>query len=836
MAVLQVGATGSFLLFVVLPGIALAAAIAFSGYEVYRIGERKLLIVIVILALMFQHQVLEAVSFVQTGESVGEGFGEVFETGANLVASGSVYYVLRFARRERRLVDDLERHRRRFQLIAEHIDEIIYLATDDFSEILYINPAYEEIYGRSVESLYENPRSFVEAAHPDDRAQYEDDIDQMIADIESGHPKDSYNGEYRLLIDDEVRWVRIARFPVENDDGSIDRIVGQVRDITERRQLKQAYQDVFENVSDGLVVHEPDTGEMVEVNERFCEMTGYSREELIGETVDRITADEEEYSYERAKQLIQRARDEGPQLFEWQEQRKNGDTYPVEVHLSLVELRGQERVLASVRDITERKQRQRQLEETKRRFELVTENIDEVIFISRGLVTVPEVYDDDADLETEYVSPAFEDVWGQSLDTLAEVSEVFTAAIHPEDRERYRERLREIVADARRDDAEERYEMDFRIERPDGEIRWVTTTAIPVGRQDAGVHRWVGTIKDITERKQREREYEQIFNGVKDAINIMDPETLEIVDANEAYLDLFGYDDFELIRREGVEGLSLTEEGFTPETGQAIHQRVAESREPEVVEWRAETADGKRLWLEIKVTPAVINREQRNIVIHRDITERKRREQRLEVFNRILRHNLRNQLDVIKSHAEALADRTDNDHSGRIIASADRLAGMGERARQIDQCLSREIQPTQIDITTTLHQSLETATDSQDVEVTTELPSDASLVTDEEVLDAILDGVLENAFTYAESSVTVTVEPGSDEHTIVVADDGPGIPEDQLASIKAGRETDLQHGRGLGLWQIKWGVEKLNGTLSFDTDSGTTVRITLPNHEQLSAT
>lgn len=61
-----------------------------------------------------------------------------------------------------------------------------------------------------------------------------------------------------------------------------------------------------------------------------------------------------------------------------------------------------------------------------------------------------------------------------------------------------------------------------------------------------------------------------------------------------------------------------------------------------------------------------------------------------------------------------------------------------------------------------------------------------------------------------------------------IGDDGPGIPETELASIRAGNETELQHGRGLGLWQLRWGVEKLNGDFSFETDNGTTIRIALP--------
>jgi Signal transduction histidine kinase len=77
--------------------------------------------------------------------------------------------------------------------------------------------------------------------------------------------------------------------------------------------------------------------------------------------------------------------------------------------------------------------------------------------------------------------------------------------------------------------------------------------------------------------------------------------------------------------------------------------------------------------------------------------------------------------------------------------------------------------------------------------------------------------------------VTVTVEDRPDGCVVTIVDDGPGIPEEELMPIKAETETHLQHGRGLGLWQLRWCVDNLNGQLSFKTDAGTAVRITVPD-------
>jgi len=88
---------------------------------------------------------------------------------------------------------------------------------------------------------------------------------------------------------------------------------------------------------------------------------------------------------------------------------------------------------------------------------------------------------------------------------------------------------------------------------------------------------------------------------------------------------------------------------------------------------------------------------------------------------------------------------------------------------------------------------------------------------------------LENAIRYADAMVTVSVESTGSGYCVVITDDGPGIPATELDSPAAGTETDLQHSRGLGLWQLKWGTDSLNGALTFENEEGTTVRIRLPD-------
>jgi len=149
------------------------------------------------------------------------------------------------------------------------------------------------------------------------------------------------------LIVERIRGVRYSRTrPDGVDTGGL-------------RSDSGPFRDVFESVSDGLVVHDPESGAILEVNERYCEITGYDRTELLNQSVRTIISDESEYTYEDAIEQINRARTDGPQLFEFEGERKDGRRFVGEVHLRTIEIDGEERVLASVRDITERKERLR---------------------------------------------------------------------------------------------------------------------------------------------------------------------------------------------------------------------------------------------------------------------------------------------------------------------------------------------------------------------------------------------------------------------------------------------------------------------------------------------
>jgi len=258
---------------------------------------------------------------------------------------------------------------------------------------------------------------------------------------------------------------------------------------------------------------------------------------------------------------------------------------------------------------------------------------------------------------------------------------------------------------------------------------------------------------------------------------------------------------------------------------------IAELDERETIELR--TTEGRRQF-DVLLSGLTDQHDRQigyTLSLH-DVTELELREQRLEVLNRVLRHNLRNQVEVIKSNAEVLAEQSGNGYADSIIDSAERLSELGRSARAIDRVVSRPPTTAEVDLVTVVRSTLELHREGADVDLSVSLPEEARVVTDRQAFSAAAESGIENAISHADETVAVRLDAVTGGYRLTVADDGPGIPDDELASVTAGTETALKHATGLGLWQLKWGVTKLNGTLSIDTDEGTTVEITIPDQRQ----
>ena len=152
---------------------------------------------------------------------------------------------------------------------------------------------------------------------------------------------------------------------------AVQRAVREVEERAQRRQAEEAlrasernYQEIFNATNEAILVHDAATGAILDVNQTMLDMFGYSRDELLNLNGDKLRAGGA-FSHQEAVRRIRQAAAEGPQVFEWQSKRKNGELFWSEVALRGARIGGQGRVLAAVRDITHRKNAEGALAESR---------------------------------------------------------------------------------------------------------------------------------------------------------------------------------------------------------------------------------------------------------------------------------------------------------------------------------------------------------------------------------------------------------------------------------------------------------------------------------------
>jgi two-component system, sensor histidine kinase and response regulator len=177
----------------------------------------------------------------------------------------------------------------RFRQLVENIREIFWMQEGGWERLLYMSPAYEDAWGRSCQSLYEQPRSWIESIPPEDRA-------LVFAHLEQQERGISTETEFRVVRPDgSVRWMRCRAFPVEHQPGEASRTAGLVEDITDRkraeaalRESEERFRGTFENAAVGIA-HIDAESRCLRANRKMGEILGYTGAELVGKTVPELT-------------------------------------------------------------------------------------------------------------------------------------------------------------------------------------------------------------------------------------------------------------------------------------------------------------------------------------------------------------------------------------------------------------------------------------------------------------------------------------------------------------------------------------------------------------------
>jgi PAS domain S-box-containing protein len=342
--------------------------------------------------------------------------------------------------------------------------------------------------------------------------------------------------------------------------------------------------------------------------------------------------------------------------------------------------------------------------------------------------------------------------------------------------------------------------------------------------------------RDVSERRERKRElerYETIVQTAGDPIYTLD-ESGRFTSVNDAFVDLTGYDDEEVL---GEHARTVLRSEDVAKCERVVADLVAATGpERESVEIVLETRQGDRRYCEITIATLPGKTFTGTVGVLRDLTKLKDNEQRVAVLDRVLRHNLRNKMNVVAGHASALREHPDDVVRESVAAMEDAatdVLDMANKARSFQHALedaatgTTSVDAVARDVVADASDEYEHATVTVDVGVDGPLSVRGNEAVALAVRELVANAVEHNPSD--DPTVHVHVHRDDGEASVVVTDDGPEIPEQEIQVLRGDLETPLEHTSGLGLWLVRWTASTFRGRLAFDTDpDGNDVSLCLP--------
>ena len=331
-------------------------------------------------------------------------------------------------------------------------------------------------------------------------------------------------------ITDETRWVQTDKIPYLDAKGDIVGVIGFGIDITSQVQAERVleeneekYRQLFELSSDSLFLFERKTGQILDLNEAGINMYGYSREEAL-----QIKTTDFSGEPDKTRHTIAEAERFIPVRYH---RKKDGTVFPTEILICYFTWREKEVCLASIRDITNRIKAEEALKESEGRYRRIVETAQEGIWMI------------DAEGNTIYVNRQLAEMFGYTVEEmLGRFALDFVDDSNRQEAERRIERRKRGMKD----------QYDFEFKRKDGSVLWATVSANPMFDDDGQFIGNFSMISDISDRRRTEEalkgseeRHRALVESSSDAILMMDKER-KIVSCNQAFLDLFGYDENEV--------------------------------------------------------------------------------------------------------------------------------------------------------------------------------------------------------------------------------------------------------------------------------------------------
>ncbi len=723
----------------------------------------------------------------------------------------------------------------RFRQIADFLRDVLLLSNADFSEVLFVNRAYETIWGRPVESLYAEPRSWMASIHPDDGPQVQEAVRRLVA----GEPLDSV--ECRVVRPDgAISWVRLRAQLVRDSEGHPYRIVSSVHEFTMRRLAEEGLK-LAENrlrlildTTPALIHSARADGYLDYFNQRWLKYVGLSLEDLEGWAWTAVIHPDD------VSALVKkwRAAIATGEPFEHEARLRRADgtyrslflrTVPLrDVHGNIVEWYG------TGIDIEDRKRGEEALRTSEREQRRIAEQLER----ERARLIEAQEVGKIGSWEAEL--PSLNVVWSEQTHRIFETDpsgfrptrSKFREFIHPEDCAKVDAAFKASVAKPSASTVE------YRIVMPDGRVKFLEERWQAFHNEQGKAVRVAGTCRDITERVRAEEEIRQvreriesILNSVSDTFILFDRQW-RCLYRNEAAVLATGRPRKEILGRTLWE--LFPEVGDTERDGQ-FHRAMDER-----VHLEFDFLDSRvNRWWEIRVYPA----PEGLAVFATEITERKRAHEQLR---RLSGELLRSQDEERRKIARDLHDSMGQDFValatmlGQLRASIP--SAKREPRRLLSECkaladkcirdvrtLSHVLHPPMLDqagLGDAIRDYVNGFTKRSGIHVELELSARVGRMSREVelALFRVVQESLTNIHRHSGSPRAKIRIHRNSKLTVEISDLGQGVSR---SASKGKKESRFDIGVGIPSMQER--VNLIGGHLDIDTTShGTTVRVTIP--------
>jgi PAS domain S-box-containing protein len=484
------------------------------------------------------------------------------------------------------------------------------------------------------------------------------------------------------------RWVRVSGFPIIENE-KLMRIVGIFQDITIQKEREEAIKKeqnfssaIIQNLGDGFCIADKD-GKQIEVNQAFCDMTGFSKEELLNQFPPYIYWPLEEYdrinlAFEQALSSKSKYND-----FELIFQRKNGHRFAVIVSTSRIEDKQGNLItfFATVKDITERKQAEIELQETKNQLQNVIASLKEVLWS----VSLPN-------FEVIYISPSVEEIYGISHQECMNNDSLWSEVIHPEDKS---------VIDVIWQNLQKKgfSKTKYRIITPQGKVKWVSSKARYVRDEKGLLIRIDGITTDISESQLTKIALAQSEAQLKNMIENLPGVAYQCLQDDE-YTTIFISDEIERLTGYKTQDFMnnkislqrIIQKDYQETIRDNVNECLGNKRNFEI-QYPMITINHETIWVYEK-GKGIFDRDGNLRYIEGlifDITKQKNTETQLQKIN----EELIRKEKMLQAISQATKQLLSNKDVDRAIAYA--LATIGE-ATEIDQAYYISIQDEQLEI------------------------------------------------------------------------------------------------------------------------------------------